>query len=91
MAKVKVKMSRAGAQAVLKSAGVLSDLESRAESIANAACAKTEPDGMRNDPFYGKAVISSKTAIGFALSATQHGYRASNKHDVLLKSIDAGR
>lgn len=91
MAKVKVKMSRAGAQAVLKSAGVVADLKSRAEAIAHSACAQTSPDPLASDPFMAKSEVDEVGARAVAFSATPHGHRASNKHDVLLKSIGAGR
>ncbi|RNL44735.1 hypothetical protein DMP08_05970 [Paraeggerthella hongkongensis] len=91
MGRAKVRMSQSAARAVLKSGGVRSDLLSRAEAIASAACARTSSDGMSLDPFMAKADVGPVAAKARAFAATPHGARASNKNAVLLKSLDAGR
>lgn len=90
MAKPKVRISSAGAKALLSSAGVLADISERADAIAASACAKTSPDEMRNDPFMAEASVEGR-AVGRVWAASPHGNNAQNKNGVLLKSIDAGR
>ena len=88
---VRVKISSAGAKALLTSAGIASDIESRASAIAVSACAKTSPDEMRNDPYMSEVDNAGTRARGRVWTASPHGIRNNNKHNTLLNSLDAGR
>lgn len=88
---VKVRISSAGAKALLTSAGVAADIESRASAIAVSACAKTSPDEMRNAPYMSEVDNGGTRARGRVWTASPHGIRSNNKHNTLLNSLDAGR
>lgn len=87
MANVKVKMNPAGAREVMNSSGVQRDLLARANRI------KARADGMGSgvyeadvQPGVNRAHARVKTPRGdFKTMASQQ------KHNTLLKSMDAGR
>ena len=80
-----------GARAVLTSAGVAGRLGDMASAIAASANAKTSPDDMRNDAYMSEVDSSGNRAHARVWTATPHGIRNNNKHNTLLKSLDAGR
>ena len=88
---IKVRINGAGARAVLTSAGVAADVGARAIAVATAANRMTSPDEMRNDPFMADGDSDGSRARARAFAATPHGINANNKHNTLLKSLDAGR
>ena len=88
---VRVRINSAGARAVLTSAGVAGRLGDMASAIAASANAKTSPDDMRNDAYMSEVDSSGNRAHARVWTATPHGIRNNNKHNTLLKSLDAGR
>ena len=88
---IKVRINSAGARAVLTSAGVAGRLGDMASAIAASANAKVSPDDMRNDAYMSEADSSGNRAHARVWTATPHGIRNNNKHNTLLKSLDAGR
>lgn len=88
---VRVRMSESGARAVLTSSGVQADVGARAIAIATAACRMTSPDEMRNAPFMADGDAGGSRARARAFASSEHGKRANNRHNTLLRSIDAGR
>ena len=88
---IRVRINSAGARAVLTSAGVAADVGARAIAVATAANRMTSPDEMRNDPFMADGDSDGSRARARAFAATPHGINANNKHNTLLKSLDAGR
>ena len=89
--KVRVKINSAGAEALLTSAGVLSDMSARASAVAAAANARTSPDQMDTPAYMSEADASGTRARARVFTATPHGINNNNKHNTLLKSLDAGR
>ena len=51
----------------------------------------TSPDEMRNDSFMADGDSDGSRARARAFAATPHGINANNRHNTLLKSLDAGR
>lgn len=88
---VRVRLNSAGARAILTSAGVAADVGARAIAVATAANRMTSPDDMRNEPFMADGDSDGNRARARAFAATPHGINANNKHNTLLKSLDAGR
>lgn len=89
MAKVRVKMNSAGAQAILNSAGVQGDLLRRAQAIANRA--NSQLDTLDGGAFVAD-VRPGRTRARAAVKARGPYPRAHNaRHNTLLKSLDAGR
>lgn len=88
---IKVRINSSGAQDLLTSPAVTSDIESRTSAIAVLACAKTSPDEMRNDPYMSEVDNGGTRARGRVWTASPHGIRNNNKHNTLLNSLDAGR
>lgn len=88
---VKVRISSAGAEALLTSAAVASDIEARASAIAASACAKASPDEMRNEPYMSETDNDGTRARGRVWTSSPHGIRNNNKHNTLLNSLEAGR
>ena len=89
---VRVKLSRAGARAILASDGVRADLLARAERIAARANSMVSEDEMRNDAFMASDDASnSHRARAHVYTASDHGVYAQNKNNVLLKALDEGR
>ncbi len=88
---VRVRISSAGARAILTSAAVQVDLGSRAIAVATAACRMTSPDEMRNAPFMADGDAGGSRARARAFASSEHGKRANNRHNTLLRSLDAGR
>ena len=88
---IRVRINSAGARAVLTSAGVAADVGARAIAVATAANRMTSPDEMRNDPFMADGDSDGSRARARAFAATPHGINANNRHNTLLKSLDAGR
>lgn len=91
MANVRVRINSAGARAILTSAGVLGDLESRANAIADAACSKCSEDDLDNPPFMAGSDASGNRARATVWASSPHGINSNNKRNTILKSIDAGR
>lgn len=87
----RVRISSAGARALLTSAAVQADIGARAIAIATAACRMTSPDEMRNAPFMADGDAGGSRARARVFAATPHGVNANNGHNTLLRSLDAGR
>lgn len=88
---VRVRINSAGARAVLTSDGVAGKLGDMAAAIAASANSKASPDNMRNDAYMSEVDSSGNRAHARVWTATPHGIRNNNKHNTLLKSLDAGR
>ena len=88
---IKVRINSAGARAVLPSAGVAADVGARAVAVATAANRMTSPDEMRNAPFMADGDAGGSRARARAFASSEHGKRANNRHNTLLRSLDAGR
>lgn len=88
---IRVKLNGAGAKAILTSAAVQADLMDRAERIAARANGMVSEDEMRNDAFMASDASSTSRARAHVYTASPHGINANNKHNTLLKSLDAGR
>ena len=88
---IKVRINSAGARAVLTSAGVAGKLGDMASAIAASANAKASPDNMRNDAYMSEVDSSGSRSRARVWTASPHGIRNNNKHNTLLKSLDAGR
>ena len=87
-----MRINSAGARAVLTSAGVAGKLGDMASAIAASANAKASPDNMRNDAYMSEVDSSGNRAHArVSARASPHGIRNNNKHNTLLKSLDAGR
>ena len=91
MARPRVRINSAGARALLGSAAVQGDLDSRAAAIASAACSRASPDDMDNPPYMSAGAPAAGRARARAFASSTHGARDNNKHNTLLKSLDAGR
>ena len=91
MAKVRVKINSNGAVALMRSSEVLSDLMARGEAIAKSANAMASPDDMDNDAYMADGENSGTRAKVRVFTSSPHGIRNNNKHNTLLKSLDAGR
>lgn len=88
---IKVRIHSAGAREVLTSAGVAGRLGDMASAISASANAKASPDSLRNDAYMSEVDSSGNRAHARVWTATPHGIRNNNKHNTLLKSLDAGR
>lgn len=88
---VRVRIHSAGARSVLTSDGVAGKLGDMAAAIASSANAKASPDNMRNDAYMSEVDSSGNRAHARVWTASPHGIRNNNKHNTLLKSLDAGR
>lgn len=88
---VRVRINSAGARAVLASDGVAGKLGDMAAAIAASANSKASPDNMRNDAYMSEVDSSGNRAHARVWTASPHGIRNNNKHNTLLKSLDAGR
>lgn len=88
---IEVRISSAGARSVLTSMGVAKDLGARAIAIATAAQGMTSADKMRNAPFMADGEIGSGRARAVVFTSSTHGINSNNKHNALLKALDAGR
>lgn len=88
---IKVRIHSAGARAVLTSDGVAGKLGDMASAIAASANAKASPDNMRNDAYMSEVDSSGSRSRARVWTASPHGIRNNNKHNTLLKSLDAGR
>lgn len=88
---VRVRINSAGARAVLTSDGVAGKLGDMASAIAESANAKASPDNMRNDAYMSEVDSSGSRSRARVWTASPHGIRNNNKHNTLLKSLDAGR
>lgn len=85
MGKAKVRMSNAGARAIMNSPDVQSELMSRASAIKGRA------DSIGSGT-YEADVRAGKNRAHAMVKTTDAMSRASNaKHNTLLKSLDAGR
>lgn len=90
---VRVRIHSAGARAVLTSSAVQGDLDARAERIAdraNAAVGKRWDD-IKDEPYMAKSVGGSNRARSVVKTTNVQGKYDNNKHNTLLKSLDAGR
>lgn len=88
---IRVRINSAGAKAILTSAGVANDLAERAIAIATKACRDASPDEMHNAPFMADGDADGARARARAFTASTHGINSQNKHNTLLKALDAGR
>lgn len=88
---VRVRINSAGARSVLTSDGVAGKLGDMASAIAESANAKASPDNMRNDAYMSEVDSSGSRSRARVWTASPHGIRNNNKHNTLLKSLDAGR
>ena len=88
---IRVRINSAGARAVLTSDGVAGKLGNMASAIAASANAKASPDNMRNDAYMSEVDSSGSRSRARVWTASPHGIRNNNKHNTLLKSLDAGR
>lgn len=91
MAKVRVQIWSAGAKAVLTDSGVAADLGRRADAIRDRAVSMTSPDKMRNEPYMSEVDSSGTRARARVWTSSDHGIYSNNRHNTLLKSLDAGR
>ena len=92
MGRVRVKISSAGARAVLSSAGVQADLDARAARIKAAADAMTPPArGASRNPDHVVASGGGSRARSAVIAANPHSIASNSRRNTLLKSIDAGR
>ena len=89
--KIEVKMNSAGCIELLRSEAVASDMLARAERIADRANSQASPDEMDNMPFEAGQGESPGRMYAYVVTATPHGIHHNNKHNTLLKSVDAGR
>lgn len=87
---IKVRINSAGAEALLTSAGVLSDVSARASAVAAAANARASPDTMDNPAYMSDSEVGSTRARARVFTATPHGIHNNNKYDTLLSSLYAG-
>lgn len=81
MASIRVEVSSAGIQAVLKSAEVQADLEARANRIAAAA----------GDGFEAGSRIGKTRARASVITASRKARLAEAEDRALTKALDAGR
>lgn len=85
---VRIEVNSAGVRDILSSDGVLADLESRANRIAEAA-------GGSPDFEASAQVVGGSSKLGRAMAyvrtATQDGRRAEAEDRALTRAIDAGR
>lgn len=88
---IKVRINSSGAKAILTSAGVANDIAERAIAIATKACHDASPDEMHNAPFMADGDADGARARARAFTASTHGINSQNKHNTLLKALDAGR
>ena len=88
---IRVRINSSGAKAILTSAGVANDLAERAIAIATKACHDASPDEMHNAPFMADGDAGGNRARARAFTASPHGINSQNKHNTLLKALDAGR
>lgn len=88
---IKVRINSSGAKAILTSAGVANDIAERAIAIATKACHDASPDEMHNAPFMADGDADGARARARAFTASTHGINSQNKHNALLKALDAGR
>lgn len=92
---VKVKNCRvipSGANAVRNSSGVVSKIQSMAESIADAASAKTPTLGKtRNSNYFVTVRHGRQRAFANVVTGNYASKKDNAKNNTLLKSIDAGR
>ena len=88
---IRVRINSTGAKSILTSAGVANDLAERAIAIATKACHDASPDEMHNAPFMADGDADGARARARAFTASTHGINSQNKHNTLLKALDAGR
>ena len=91
MASARVAISSSGASALLKSAGVRADIERRATAVRDKANSMASPDDMDKSPYGCSVREHSDRVAANVRTETPHGKNDNNKHNTLLKSIDAGR
>ena len=83
-----LKINRAGARDVMKSAGVAADLEARGMRIAEAA----EGMSQSGEALFDVKVKDLRVSTHVFVETTDAASMASNaKHNSLVRSIDAGR
>ncbi len=87
----RVRINSAAARELLTSDEVAGELAKRAQRICDMAISMTGDDDMLNDP-YGFSVSTDGTrARATVFTRNPHAVHSNNKHNTLLKSIDAGR
>ncbi len=88
---IKVRVHSSGARAVLTDSAVESRLGDMAQAIAAKANSMASPDKMRNDAYMSESTSGGSRARARVWTSSTHGIRNNNKHNTLLKSLDAGR
>lgn len=88
---VRVRISSSGARAVLGDESVALALGDMAARIRDKANSMASPDDMFNDPYDYDLKAGGSRARASVFTASPHGIRNNNKHNTLLKSLDAGR
>lgn len=90
---VRVRINSAGAQAILTSASVQGDLDARAGRIADRANAAVGPEweGADETPYKADGGGGKSRARAVVFTRNVQGMYDNNKHNTLLKSLDAGR
>lgn len=83
MAKIRIKLDRAGIVKVLQSPEVQADAKRRVDAIRDAAGG--EPD------FESGVSIVGDRAMGYVRTATYEGRRAEARERALTRALDAGR
>ena len=88
---IRVRINSGGARSLLSSteAGLL--VGDTASSICAAANSKASDDDMFNDPYEYDVKSGGSRSRASVFTASPHGIRNNNKHNTLLKSLDAGR
>lgn len=91
MAQVRVKMSSAGAQALLKSAALQADMLRRAQAVAARANGMMSSESREKSAGYVADVIAGKTRARAAVKpADVIARRDAYKNNTLLKALGAG-
>lgn len=85
---IKVKMSSAGAQAVLNSGGVQADLLRRAQGIANRA--NSQLTSLEGGSYVADVQPGKTRAHAMVKTRGPHAKADNARHNTLLKSLDAG-
>jgi hypothetical protein len=82
---VKVVLSDKGIQGFLKGSEVQSYIDKKVKNIAQRA------NSMNHGEFIGDTQVGKSRIVGMVKPKDAHGYFGNKKHNILLKSMDAGR
>lgn len=88
---IKVRMSPAGARALLSSPAMGALVGSKADAVRDAANAMASGDDMLNDPFESDVGVYGDRVRASVVTATPHGRRSNAKNSTLLRALSAGR